>query len=38
MRKAPKQAKQRNPWKIAFMSLIGLMVVLVAGMFLAVSL
>lgn len=38
MRKASKQTKARNPWKIAFISLIGLLVVLVAGMFLAVSL
>lgn len=38
MRKASKQTKSRNPWKIAFISLIGLLVVLVAGMFLAVSL
>lgn len=38
MRKASKQTKSRNLWKIAFISLIGLLVVLVAGMFLAVSL
>ncbi|MEE8823814.1 hypothetical protein LASUN_20200 [Lentilactobacillus sunkii] len=38
MRNPDKNHKNRNPWKTAFISLIGLLILFVAGMFLAVSL
>lgn len=38
MRNASNENRRRNLWKIAFISLIGLLVLLVAGMLLAVSL
>lgn len=38
MRNSSNKTKQRNPWKIAFMSLISLLIIAVAGVFIAVSL
>ncbi|GAD15834.1 YpmS family protein [Lentilactobacillus otakiensis] len=38
MRNASNKSKQRNPWKIAFIALISMLIIAAAGVFLAVSL